>query len=612
MDTNTSLTNKIFLAWLLLAMLASCSETHRMDERMTEIKEMGDTAPMAALQAYDSMRKDIPSHDERIQSKYTLLGIRLRDKADIPSTSDSCAKEVVRYFERHGSNRDRQEAYYYAGSVYRDLQDTPRSLEYFLKSADCSETGEVDSLMLRNCYSQLYAQYFNVQDYGNALEAARRECYISKAANNENDISLIDLAFAYIRTDSTRLAQETMYRILDNQSRLTNNRRNADVLYDLLCSFSTPGTQDTAKATLCFSLLSAMRASADSGSRRNAVAAYFRATGRNDSCTKYYKLALEEGGELSKYEASKRLFYLYDSLGSKDQALKYARKHISISEELDLGKRQEQAATANNQYQYYKNKEEETRLKAERERAWMYLWISLTALTALTFAAYALHTHRKHKRIRHLMAISSTQAQEENNDKQAHDDEQALMEQIREKAETNKREREKMRNDLAVAESVQQRKEARIKALATDIEDLKKVQESLEMKISSKEEEVEKLMKTNSTLLRQTRKTELTKSQKDIMEMMERAERGQYTLTEEDWNLFAAVVDQKYPSLCEYLVNVLDIQKNEQERVCYLLVAGFSPKSMQYILSDISRSTLYNWCKKYARGVQEFLSQDIP
>ncbi len=610
MNANTSLTNKFLGALLLLAVLVSCTGNHKVDERLEEIKEMGDTAPMAALRAYDSLKMAVASSPQYTKNKYALLGIRLRDKADIPHTSDSCVKELVPYFEEQGTNRDKQEAYYYAGSVYRDLQDTPRSLEYFLKSAACPETGEVDSLVLRNCYSQLYAQYFSVQDYGNALEAARKECSISQSINKENDVSLINLAFAYRRVDSVSQAWETMCRILDNQSHLASDQRKADILYDLLCSFSSPGTRDTAKATQCFSLLSAMGASANRGSRLNALAAYFNAIGRNDSCARYYKLAQEEGGELSKYEASKRLFYLYDSLGNKDLALKYAREHISISAELDLGKRQELAATVNNQYKYYKDREEETRLRAEWARKQMYLWMGVVALVASAFAAYALHIYRKHKRIRHLCSIASTQAQGEDCRELPHE-EQALMEQIREKAESNRRERENMRNDLATAESAQQRTEAQIKALATDIEDMKKAQESLEMEIGRKETEIEKLTKMNSTLLGQAHKTELVKSQEDIMEMMERAVKGLGTLTGEDWAQFVAAVDQKHPSFHKYLVNVLGIRKNEQEKVCYLLVAGFSPADMTRLISNVSRSTIYGWCGKYDKGVQEFLSHGV-
>ena len=41
---------------------------------------------------------------------------------------------LLNYFEEKGSLPEKQEVTYYAGSVYRDLQDAPRSMEYFLKS----------------------------------------------------------------------------------------------------------------------------------------------------------------------------------------------------------------------------------------------------------------------------------------------------------------------------------------------------------------------------------------------------------------------------------------------------------------------------------------------
>ncbi|MBR4921953.1 MAG: hypothetical protein IKZ62_11670, partial [Prevotella sp.] len=50
--------------------------------------------------------------------------------------SDLMIKKLMSYFEDKGSLNEKQEVFYYAGSVYRDLQDTPRALEYFLKSLD--------------------------------------------------------------------------------------------------------------------------------------------------------------------------------------------------------------------------------------------------------------------------------------------------------------------------------------------------------------------------------------------------------------------------------------------------------------------------------------------
>ena len=115
-----------------------------------------------------------------------MLHIRLNDKADNMPSSDLMIKRLVGYFEDKGSIFEKQEVAYYAGSVYRDLQDTPRSLEFFLKSIEYANTGNgCDSIMLRNAYSNLAYLYYKVQNYNDALIMAQKELEISKQTKTD-------------------------------------------------------------------------------------------------------------------------------------------------------------------------------------------------------------------------------------------------------------------------------------------------------------------------------------------------------------------------------------------------------------------------------------------
>ena len=142
------------------ALLMSCSSGDSIDSRMRHIKKTGDTNPTIALQMLDSLKTLIRDEDEHRRMQYDLLEIRLKDKAYIAATTDMHIKPLVEYFEKYGSVQERQEVYYYAGSIYRDMRDTPRSIEFFRKSADVAETdASHDTLMHRNAYSNLYSLY---------------------------------------------------------------------------------------------------------------------------------------------------------------------------------------------------------------------------------------------------------------------------------------------------------------------------------------------------------------------------------------------------------------------------------------------------------------------
>lgn len=116
-----------------LCLLFSCSDKHDLGD-YEKIKVIGDEDPNQALVMLDSLEIKIREMGEYAKHKYDLLRIRLNDKAYNVATSDLMIKKLLNYFEDKGSMLEKQEVTYYAGSVYRDLQDGPRSMEYFLKS----------------------------------------------------------------------------------------------------------------------------------------------------------------------------------------------------------------------------------------------------------------------------------------------------------------------------------------------------------------------------------------------------------------------------------------------------------------------------------------------
>ena len=601
------------IAWLLTLTIISCTDSHRMENeigsRLEEIKMTGDTSPEVALLAYDSLQGNSASLSRYTRNKYALLGIRLHDKAYILPTSDSCICELVSYFEKNGTNKDRQEAYYYAGSVYRDLQDTPRSLEYFLKSAHCTETGEYDSLMLRNCYSQLYSLYFNVQDYCNAKDMAEQECELAKKNGILDDISKMHLVNAHLRTGETIKGQRIAKEVLESQENIAPATRSQELLYSLLYALSF--VHDTINAKICHGLI---RESCQDGSMNNngllAHAEFYESIGQTDSCIYLYQKVFQEGDTLQKYDASRNLFYLYDSLSNKEQAYEYACKYIDISTELDLGKRQELAATTNNRYLYYKDKKKQDELREGRKRAQMRLGLCLSLGTTLAFAALALYTFRKFKRIKYLQSISSVQHSGESG-KGMPNNEQELMKRIKEEAKDRKHENEELKTNLVTTEKERQQKEILLNMQTQKIEKISKALESLETEIEKKKEEAKRLTDVNVILSKKAHQARMTASHWDIMNRIGKALNGQYVLTEEDWYQFLAAIDQEYPLVSIKIAERLGNLKKGQERAFYLLIAGFSPAQAAFLIDSSSRSTILRWCKEYKEIVRKFLSQSI-
>ena len=196
--------NTIKYITLIIAIicLASCRDS-KMLKQIDEIKAMGDTAPEKAMHALDSLRIQISKGNEYTRMKGMLLELRLRDKSYMIPVSDDSARTVMDYFTKNGTELDKQEAYYYAGSVYRDLNDTPKALEYFLKSEDTALKSKIrDSLLLRNTYSNLEFLLFHVQDYNETLKMAKKEYKISGEIGKTNFRTTMHVGEAYLRVDS--------------------------------------------------------------------------------------------------------------------------------------------------------------------------------------------------------------------------------------------------------------------------------------------------------------------------------------------------------------------------------------------------------------------------
>ena len=568
----------LLICLLLLASFVTCTDygSDREISRMDVIKQLGNSHPQLALASYDSLKDEFTKGSTYVRNKYTLLGIRLRDKAELPHTSDSCIRRLVPYFEKKGTIREMQEVYYYAGSVYRDLQDTPRSLEYFLKSAACTEKGEADSVMLRNCYSQLCAMYTKVQDYGNALQMAKAEYEVARSIGTLDGITMIQLGNAYMRTDSFPQATEVM-RMMLTENDTTN--LTPDILCDLLYYFSL--TDDTANARFCYTRFVDMPERHPIKAQQHiSLGKYFLLLGLTDSSAQHYQLALEQGDSICKYDACRKLFHLYEDCGEKEEAYKYASEFLRISTYLDLGMRQEQAATINNQYQYYKDKQEEDSIKAEKEIMELYLWMTLLITLTLISVICAVYTFRKYQRQRLLHEISMTLDGDTGSDNGNEQETHVLM-RIKKGMDSARIKQEEMAKKLEKAEG-------NIKEQGQSIERAKRDAEE-------KLQEAHRQMERGVNLFKMAHLTELSKNDNDIVESIRKASRMEQELTSKQWSELISFINDRYPTFSQKIVTKHGPISEKQMHICYLLKMGFTNTEICNIMKDCSRSTIWRW-----------------
>ena len=138
-----------------------------------------------------------------------LLKIKAREKAYIKHTLDDekAIRQVVSHYEEGGDKSKLIYAYYYAGTVYRDLGDVPQALEYFQKSERRVVEG-TDSTFLAVMYFQTGHLYFNEDLSKEAMGYFKKYKDLSEKMGDKRLMlyayNYIAKAYAYIgKSDST-------------------------------------------------------------------------------------------------------------------------------------------------------------------------------------------------------------------------------------------------------------------------------------------------------------------------------------------------------------------------------------------------------------------------
>lgn len=567
------------LCTFYMFLLFSCSEEHTLEE-LERIKMVGDENPHKALSMHDSLEIGIREESDYVKNKYDLLRIRLNDKADNMPNSDIMIKNLIGYFEENGSILEKQEVAYYAGSVYRDLQDTPRSLEYFLKSVEYANTGEgCDSIMLRNAYSNLNDLYYKVQNYTDAVKMAQKELEITKQIKTDAIIPNLHIGTAYLALKQTKEACDAFDDALDEIIRSNDVSKHQSSLLYLLCDYSVLAQLSNAKR--CFHLIESDPLNEFSDFSCIAFAQYYELNNKTDSAIIYGEHLLHNGKDIySKYDASKLLYKLFSIMGDINNANRYAEIYMQLSDSLDFGKRQELAATVNNEFQYHLDQKKEQALKDEKEHYKNTLIIVILATILLASICYILYVKRHNKQLQLVVALS-TELQRVSND------EQKLRKDIEQKEkelERSKKSLEKSSDELSNVK----RELQRVNAELSDYDEA----------LKAKEQQLAERMDQNKTFIKLLHQSELEGKAEDVIYAIRQSSKGKKNMTSSDWKQLYQAVDELYPLFKDRLLKELGNFTEQQMQVCYLMRIGLSKPQIQN-MTNLSRVTIWRWVKKF-------------
>ena len=179
---------RVILIYMLIFMSLSSCSNRKYEQTITcadNLMELSQDSARSALAILDSIRPDLSKMGKSTQMRYQLVYAKGMNKGYVDFTTDSLMKEIVDYYDNHGTCQQQMLAHYLLGCVYRDLGDSPASLSCYNDAVEKVDTtsSDCDYKLLTRVYEQQGALFLSQSMPQNALSAyqkAEKYAWIAK------------------------------------------------------------------------------------------------------------------------------------------------------------------------------------------------------------------------------------------------------------------------------------------------------------------------------------------------------------------------------------------------------------------------------------------------
>ena len=381
---------KVIYLLLIIMILTSCAGNRKYDDlmqRADSIMNVNDDSAKVAIRMLDGVESQLPEFSKAQKMRYELLRHKAMNKAYISFTSDSIMKEIVDYYDRHGSANERMLANYVLGCVYRDMHEVPLALEYYNKAAEQADTtaADCDYGTLYRVYSQmgfLFSKQYLPYQLLDAFGKAEKYAYLAKDTlnaiiNYQNKGDAYDYLGKKDSVVAINLRSANMFkRIGDNY--------NAAIA--LGCNYSYYiEKQDSVNAKKAFEAYfsTGYEGNSNYGDAKAFLLCekgrYYMFVSRLDSAFSCLNQSLKLSKSYSnKAAATKVLAQYYARVNKPVLAMKYALKSSEYNDSDLLAVRESQLQQIQAMYNYGRNQEiaRKAELKAERITMLVYVLIA--------------------------------------------------------------------------------------------------------------------------------------------------------------------------------------------------------------------------------------------
>lgn len=556
----------VHLLFIVILFFTSCSQQNEaLLLSLSQIQDLGEEYPRQAIKKLDSIKSCFDKESSYMKNKLALLDIRLRDKAYIMHTKDDSIKAICSFFDKHGTAIERQEAYYYMGSVYRDINDYPNAVTSFLKSISISKKNENFDVAILNCaYSQLSFIYKQQLNYQEALNIILDGVAVAEKNGLEDERLYMSVCHRYSDLNDTLLSIKYANIVLQMIEKRGISKNNADILSSAMGIFSAYGYKNN--ADICYKMLKQLPETSMPFNYLTNLTYYLTNFVSIDSAA-LARLELYNTTDMveSKYDATRWLTHYYAHKKEYKEATMWAINFMNANNELIEKRQFEHTTNAKNFFQYQRDKEEELSImqKAAQDRQNLTITIAVSVIILLSGVIF--YFYRK-KRLLDII-ISKEQSIKKV---------RSIIEEKEKELACGKKELEHMEKELGLLTTSNSR---------------------LAGQLHCAEEDFKMLVAQNRELTKLTLMNNISENAKDIVDKIKKTSQGKYHLNDEEWKELLGAVDKLYP---EFTYEVqLKFKKISEPmlRVCYLLKIGLSGPEIVN-LTDYPRQTVWDRIKR--------------
>lgn len=570
----------IFLFSIVTYLISCTSSPSTYPTNMKKAENYMNTRPDSVLILLQGLADSINVYPEETQMYWHLLTIQAKDKQYIVHTSDLLINSIVEFYEGYGDKAKLMMAYYYQGSVYRDMNDAPRALKAFQQALDIDYPGY--DLQVK-AYSQMGTLFAYQKLYDEAIKVNRKfiDIYSKQGKAKKATYAWRDIARMYgskNQPNSALFYYQNAYQMALADKDTT---RYHEILSELGGYYCRLGRNDSAKLILRYAeqqpLIRDKR-------HIHAMLGYvYKVENKLDSACHYYWKTLAYGDIRNAYHSYKNLYDAEVQRGNYRLATEYIDKALTLKDSIDQITQTEAVAKINSLYNYQHTEAENARLQLEQEKQKTLIIVLTLAALGIAMGGAIFFFRQKAKRLEAEKIAEHLQKQAKEyyeKSKAAICDNQKKIEELEGQLQRANKERDSLK---AKQLEIQQ------KRLQTRNEEIALKQEEAKLRIE--------------TLRSTTIYKEFQQAARDEKINLQNEQ------SNSKWKALKKAIDTAYPDFTEKIQLLCPLLSDKEIKVCLLSKADITPSGIANVLK-CSRQAITNIRMRLFKKVTEY-NQDF-